>query len=281
MGVAVLLSKTPLMIVLVLYKESIQQIPAYPVIRQLAEKKDIQLIIYDNSPLEQTDALFSAANVQYKHDASNPGLAVAYNWALTNVQEEQLLVVFDQDTLFSASYIEKLQSVPLTTEISAIVPRIMSHEQQISPLDASDYIDHQAQPICTPGLIRKRVMAINSGTAFSVSFLKEIGGFNLEFPLDFLDHWFFWKSDQSKKAVYLIDETFTHDLSVFDYTKISLQRYQSIVDAEMRFYQVYDKKYLRRHQKQLLLRTVKQFFTIKERQIWRTTVRTFLRSRKG
>ena len=41
------------------------------------------------------------------------------------------------------------------------------------------------------GVQNKAVMAINSGSLIKVSFLTEIGGFNGQFPLDYLDHWLF------------------------------------------------------------------------------------------
>ncbi len=65
-------------------------------------------------------------------------------------------------------------------------------------------------------------MAINSGVAWSVKFLKKIGGFNPAFSLDFLDHWLFWKVDQLEKTVEILPVRMEHDLSVLDYEKFQV-----------------------------------------------------------
>ena len=68
----------------------------------------------------------------------------------------------------------------------------------------------------------------------------------------------------------------THDLSVLDYKKVNVTRYQSILAAESIFYQEYDRQHLMQHRKQLVLRMTKQFLTVKNRQIWRMTLRSFV-----
>lgn len=105
-------------------------------------------------------------------------------------------------------------------------------------------------------------MAINSGVAWSVKFLKKIGGFNPAFSLDFwiigcFGKWISWKT------VEILPVRMEHDLSVLDYEKVSSNRYRSILQAENRFYHEYDQRHLSSHRRQLLLRTAKQFLTVK------------------
>ena len=91
-----------------------------------------------------------------------------------------------------------------------------------------------------------------------------------------MDHWIFWTIFQLKKSVFVLSEQMEHDLSVLDYKKVSVSRYQSILKAENQFYQTYDKEMLTQHRKQLFLRTIKQFLTVKNRKIWRLTLRSFV-----
>ena len=44
-------------------------------------------------------------------------------------------------------------------------------------------------------------MAINSGTVITAETLRWLEGFSEEFPLDYLDHWFFYQLNQAKKRL--------------------------------------------------------------------------------
>ena len=64
------------------------------------------LLLYDNSPEPQTP-LPSSLPVTYEHDASNRGLAYAYNYALKRAAELQIewLLLLDQDTGVTREYL--------------------------------------------------------------------------------------------------------------------------------------------------------------------------------
>ncbi|MGC3083197.1 glycosyl transferase family 2, partial [Enterococcus faecium] len=72
---------------------------------------------------------------------------------------------------------------------------------QVSPLFSDRYINRTAQAVEVEGPTAERNMAINTGVAWSVKFLKKIGGYNPAFSLDFLDLWLFWNVDQLEKTV--------------------------------------------------------------------------------
>ncbi len=242
------------------------------------KEKKIQLVVYDNSPVKQLEPLLEQDkdDISYYHDPSNPGLATAYNYALNHAQQNiRYFVTLDHDSQLTATYFDTLLTIDWTDELVAAVPLVYAGSNQISPVFADRYINRQVEKVDRSQLSQRRIMAINSGAVFSIKFLKEIGGFNLDFPLDFLDHWLFWTIYQFKKTVFILPEKMEHDLSVLDYQKVSVTRYQSILKAEKTFYQNYDKEMLPRHRKQLLLRTVKQFLTVRNRKIWRLTLQSF------
>ncbi|EPH99607.1 glycosyltransferase, group 2 family protein [Enterococcus faecalis 13-SD-W-01] len=272
--------KSNILTVIVLYKQKISDSPAYTLLKEAVLLGQTTLLVVDNSPNPQDDPLFKINGISYVHEPTNPGLASAYNRGLKAGADLEWLVSLDQDTKIASDYYEKLLELPAEKHIAAAVPKIFAGERQISPLYASDYIDRTAKPVERIGETAERIMAVNSGTAFSIRFLKKIGGFNPAFSLDFLDHWVFWRIYQEKETIYVLPVRFEHELSVLDYKKMSIERYRSITEAENLFYQKYDTKHLKQHKKQLVLRTIKHFLTVRDRKIWRQTLRTFIQSRK-
>ena len=264
-------------VVIVLYQQRFSQSPSFDLLMKAVKEKKIQLVVYDNSPVKQLEPLLEQdKDISYYHDPSNPGLATAYNYALNHAQQNiRYFVTLDHDSQLTATYFDTLLTIDWTDELVAAVPLVYAGSNQISPVFADRYINRQVEKVDRSQLSQRRIMAINSGAVFSIKFLKEIGGFNLDFPLDFLDHWLFWTIYQFKKTVFILPEKMEHDLSVLDYQKVSVTRYQSILKAEKTFYQNYDKEMLPRHRKQLLLRTVKQFLTVRNRKIWRLTLQSF------
>ncbi|EOS7890978.1 glycosyltransferase [Enterococcus hirae] len=266
-----------IVVVIVLYQQHFSQSPSFDLLMKAVKEKKIQLVVYDNSPVKQLEPLLEQdKDISYYHDPSNPGLATAYNYALNHAQQNiRYFVTLDHDSQLTATYFDTLLTIDWTDELVAAVPLVYAGSNQISPVFADRYINRQVEKVERSQLSQRRIMAINSGAVFSIKFLKEIGGFNLDFPLDFLDHWLFWTIYQFKKTVFILPEKMEHDLSVLDYQKVSVTRYQSILKAEKTFYQNYDKEMLPRHRKQLLLRTVKQFLTVRNRKIWRLTLQSF------
>ncbi|MGG5343373.1 glycosyltransferase [Enterococcus sp. AZ192] len=272
-----------LVIAIVLYQTEFAQTPSYVLLKDaLLTKKSIHLFVYDNSAKAQEDVLFHEQNVHYFHDETNPGLAVAYNAAKDYCTEIQgdLLLLLDQDTTIKASYIETLLGLNIATDIGAYVPIVQSHGRQISPVLSERYIG-RASTFPEAGMYTEKIMSINSGTALPMETLQLLNTFNLEFPLDFLDHWLFWQLHRLQKKICVLDEHVDHELSVLDYSAVSLKRYESIIQAESLFYQKYDHDKFTKHKKHLLLRSIKQFLRVKNRAIWRRTFSEYRKLSKG
>ncbi|WP_321385418.1 glycosyltransferase [uncultured Enterococcus sp.] len=262
-----------LVIVLVLYKKSLSDCPSYNALYYaVSKRKNMHLVVYDNSLEEHGDVLYKNNQVHYIHNPANPGLATAYNEGLSLFQKlsAQLMLLLDQDTEIDFSYLDKITSRTDGESVGAFVPLVYSGNQRISPVFSDNYV---GGGLSFPelGKTSHRLMAVNSGTVLTASGLAAIERFNEEFPLDFLDHWLFWKLYQEKQEIEVLDVTLAHDLSVLDYSQVSLTRYESIITAERRFYQNYDTSMLTVHKKHLLKRMIKQLLTVKNRKIWRRT----------
>lgn len=269
-----------LTIVVVFYKQKIEESKTFSTLMQSMQGRQadgIHLILYDNSPDEQDfrPEKYPEWHISYIHDPRNLGIAAAYNYALShaNQAESNWLLLFDHDTEVTKEYAAQfLRKQECGEAIAAVVPKIHSSGTMISPV-----YSHSLRPLNeerpAPGVQNKAVMAINSGTLLRVSFLNEIGGFNEEFPLDYLDHWLFFEIYARGKKVLLVDVTLEHELSVMDYSNVSLRRYQSILDAEMKFYANYKKELYGSYKKQLFKRLLKQILLVKNKQIALYTMR--------
>ncbi|MTD42435.1 glycosyltransferase [Erwinia sp. CPCC 100877] len=271
-----------LVITIVLYQTKFSQSASYQLLKERLRQNQLYLLIYDNSPQAQAEELVDLPNVRYQHDKTNPGLAKAYNTGLQFVKEKSadLLMLLDQDTALSAVYLDTLLQEPLVKEIGVYVPLIYSGKRQISPVFSDQYVG-RASVLPAAGVYKQRLMAINSGTVLTKEALLKLSSFNLDFPLDFLDHWLFFELYQMGIKIKVLPERLSHDLSVLDYEQVSAKRYESIIRAETLFYQQYDQEKLSAHKKQLFLRTIKQFFCVKNRSIWRRTWAEYVLLMKG
>ncbi|WP_261806919.1 glycosyl transferase family 2 [Lapidilactobacillus luobeiensis] len=252
-------------IVIVMYKKKIQDTTIFPFLNQVFGM-GIPVICYDNSPKEKRPQI-SNALFEYHHDPTNPGIAVAYNYAsdvaATKFGRDALLLL-DHDSKIDLDFITAMSKEVFETDVVAVVPRAFSDTRQLSPLAGNKYIDRDSIPL-GPGVYKEPVMAINSGSLISLDFIKKIGGFDLEFPLDFLDHWLFFMIGRAQKAVKVLSLTFQHDLSVLNYKKMSHGRFDSILAGEVLYYTKYRTKFLARYKRQLLKRAIKLFLTVSDK----------------
>jgi GT2 family glycosyltransferase len=270
--------------VVVLYKLKPDESKTFQTLKQIMNStsnpfKDIELILYDNSPDKHdfTPPPHEGIHITYYHDPRNLGIATAYNhaWSVAKGNHSQWLLLLDHDTELTQEYFNAILTLDNIPEnVVAVVPKINSENTMISPV-----YSHSLRPLKeerpSPGIQDKPVMAINSGAFVSVQFLNEINGFNEDFALDYLDHWLFYKIYEKNRKVYLVDVELEHELSVLDYSRVSLQRYQSILDSEVNFYQNFKKDLLPRYRTQLAKRFFKQMLTVKNKEIAMQTLKRF------
>ena len=239
--------------------------------------KKLEILLYDNSPSNHdfTPLTMRGYILATTMTPRNLGIATAYNfaWSVAKENKSNWLLLLDHDTELTDDYFnEVFNNLEKTKDVAAVVPKINSENTMISPV-FSDFLRPLKEDRPLPGLQVKPVMAINSGTLISVDFLNEINGFNQDFSLDYLDHWLFFEIYHKGRKVWLMDITLEHELSVMDYTRVSLQRYQSILDSEMKFYLHYKKELLQAYRAQLAKRFLKQMLTVKDKKIAMCTLK--------
>ncbi|MBS4213122.1 glycosyltransferase [Neobacillus rhizophilus] len=278
-----------LTIVLVLYKKTPEESKTFLTLKQtLFSNKNgfnqFELILYDNSPEKQefNPLKYEGVHMSYVHDPRNLGIVPAYNhaWKIANENGSKWILLLDHDTELTQEYMNEVMDLAdFSEEIVAVVPKIMNENTMISPV-----YSNSLRPLLgdrpESGIQENPVMAINSGAIIRIDFLNEIGGFNEEFPLDYLDHWLFYEIYAKGKKVWVLDSVLEHELSVMDYSRVSLKRYQSILESELNFYSNYKTELFSSFRKQLLKRFLKQVLTVKNKQIALHTLRQFFKMSK-
>jgi GT2 family glycosyltransferase len=263
-------------IVVVLYKQELENCKTFKTLKETLFTnelllKDIELIIYDNSPVEQkiNDQQYKNINMKYKHDGRNLGIATAYNyaWSIAKNNGSEWLLLFDHDTEVTDEYIKQVLDLNERDEsVAGVVPKINSAHTMISPV-YSDTLRPLQNKRPGEGIQVEPVMAINSGAMIRVSFINQIGGFNTNFPLDYLDHWLFYEIYAKGYKVRVLNVYLEHELSVMDYNTVSLERYKSIIDSEVNFYRSFKKELYNSFRIHLGKRFLKQILTVKNKQI--------------
>lgn len=202
-----------------------------------------RVLIYDNSPARQAVPIGFPAAIQYLHDPANGGVAAAYNAALQTAEKGGIewLLLLDQDTEISADYLKTLCRNLLATaterRFAAWVPKIRSRNEIVSPARVLWAGGTAPLDMAFRGEAPGETAAINSGALLRVSSLQEIGGFNRDLRLDFLDIWVFNRLHRAGYRVYVLDAVLSHELSFSHLESVPLNRYQNFLNAEALFYQ--------------------------------------------
>ncbi len=205
----------------------------------------IDIFVFDNSPIPQYDKesfMYGIFNVTYHCNTLNPGLAVAYNEALSHalLNNKEWLLLLDQDTFITQEYLEELNDVnfdSFSTQVVAIIPKVVSLDNKlISP--SKMFVGGICRPAnINNGIVKLSITGINSGTILRVDYIKSINGFCLHFPLDMLDHWYFRKIFKDGKYIFLMKSSIKQDLSVSNNfeNNISFDRYKIMLNSEYLF----------------------------------------------
>jgi GT2 family glycosyltransferase len=203
----------------------------------------LTILVWDNTPGGQTpDEL--PASIRYHSAPDNPGLSMAYNWALDLAFKEgyEWLLTLDQDSILPIDFLSTMARVAsqsgTSSNIGAIVPLVLAGERDISPfrfyLNAIPYWYsskfNQSSKAVT--------YAINSAALLRVSSLKVIGGYNPLFPLDISDIEMFHRLHKSGASVHPVETLrVTHDFSILDKSRLmSLERYKAQLFDECAFW---------------------------------------------
>lgn len=239
-------AEVPILAVLVLYQTEPSKGYTLPSFCRALDESGLahrfRLLIYDNSPCRSAIPIEISVPFSYVHDPRNGGLSRAYNTAMevAGAAGSEWLLLLDQDTLIDANFLRTL-SVHLpeaagNPKCAALAPRLLSKNKIISP--ARVLWGGWLLPVdeSSGGPYSREMIALNSGTLLRIAAIREIGGFNPVFWLDYLDHWLFNRLYRAGYFIYVLDATLPHDLSLGNVRGVSTARYKNILLAEGEFY---------------------------------------------
>ena len=233
--------------VIVLYNDDLKSSQTYQSFISNSGNLKFRGVIYDNSAIKQdVDGKDKLGDFEYCHDPSNKGLATAYNFALKKAEENncEWLFLLDQDTYFTEQYFEELLKLnnmdKLDNDVVAIIPVIKSYSDKKTYISPAKIYFGTFLPMNTLhcGKMVEKISGLNSGTIINCDFMKSIGTFNLDYPLDMLDHWYFREIYRNSKSVYLLESEIYQNLSVFGNLEktMTLNRYQKLLKMESQFF---------------------------------------------
>jgi GT2 family glycosyltransferase len=275
--------------VVVLYKRKLEESQT---IRSLTgaferhpELRDsISVLIWDNSPAPLAERKLPFP-FEYRHSSHNVGVSGAYNRALEIAENLSCtwMLLLDQDTTIPDYYLSRLQTYagPLESnrEIAAIAPFLLAGTRTISPGIIRFYgITLMVPPFS--GVYPKEVYAGNSGTLVRVAALKESGGYDENFWLDFSDIVAFHRLYRLGKRLYVAgDLQLPHELASTDYDgSMSPERYRNFMGAEEAYWDLYRPTWQHTIQSlRLLARTIKQYLRFRRKEFSRITWEYFCR----
>jgi GT2 family glycosyltransferase len=170
------------------------------------------VLVFDNSEQSSHDVPKDLPNCTIVWSGQNRGLAKSYNDALAFCESHgaQVLVTLDQDSKVTTAYLEALVSGidQMREPVVALCPKVVSRDRLISPFSVSR-LGRRSYGGAGPG-----IAAINSFSAYSVGFLRSIGGFEEFYWLDGLDLSTYARIVRCGKSVGTIGAQVEHELSL-------------------------------------------------------------------
>ena len=261
--------KNSIQIVLVLYQCSLEESVTFRSLSEQIQKQtiDYELIIYNNDNNQTvTHKKYPVVNSK-----ENVKLTGAYSFALERAVKsgKEWILLLDQDTEIPDDYFVKLEEFfagGYPDDLAAVVPVLELNGKVMSPKIITPLMRFE-RDLGKLGYIDQRINAFNSMSLFRVDFIKSIGGFSLDFPLDYQDHWFYNQLFKHKRLVYVLNVHAEHDSSFINLEEnISANRYKEFLQTENRF--------LRNeiglpvfffYKLKLILRSIKQFLKFKNK----------------
>lgn len=212
-----------------------QQIPA--------GELDLLVVLHDNTPGSAAPGGLPR-NVVFCANATNSGLATAYNRALTIALEGgyEWLFTLDQDTRLPEDALRilmrTLTEIDQRPDVAAVVPQIRAAGRIVSP----NYFAGGAWPRWFPpgftGIPEKTVYAFNSGSLLRTAALRQCGGYSPWFWLDNSDSFLYRQLSKLGKRVYIAGALeVDHDFSMLNMReRMSPARYRTVLLAESAFW---------------------------------------------
>ena len=205
---------------------------------------DYHLLLWDNSP--ERGEIELQIPFEYHQAEGNDGVSGAYNGALAIGKRSgyEWMLLLDDDTEVTPGYlagmIECRSECNDNAEIAAIAPLLLDKEFQLSP---QQVFTHRTVPVAqSPArILEENCFAANSGVMMRVAALAAIGGYSLDFWLDYSDIYVFHRLKAAGKRLYFAaDLRLQHSMTMLDYDgRMTVDRYGNFLCAEQAFFDLY------------------------------------------
>ncbi len=206
------------MIIVVVYNRKLEACESFRSIRNIAKKEpELNLFVYDNSPVAQEIRNHEGLKISYFHDPKNSGVSKAYNKGVAFAQEsrKEWVLLLDQDTSLPstiiadyASAIEKHQTINLFVPILKL-----GSGEVFSPFryrfKRGFYLQHIEAGVHS----LEKIAPVNSGMTVRVETFLQVGGYNDKVKLDFSDFQFIERFKGFNPEFYVMDVVCIQDFS--------------------------------------------------------------------
>ena len=204
------------------------------------------ILVFDNTPGGQ-DPGELAEHVLYRAAPDNPGLAVPYNEAVAFAEQNGFswLLTLDQDTSLPPDFLLRMEpyarQYELADRVAAIVPQIADHGRVISPFRFIGGFLPRVLPPGTRGIGKRFTSALNSGSLLRITALRQLGGYDLHFPLHNSDTRLYQRLDEAGKQVFIAgDIRVDHELAILQREdRMTLERYRKLLLDECDFWDLH------------------------------------------
>jgi GT2 family glycosyltransferase len=196
-------------------------------------------LVWDNTPGGQSVAELPIP-IEYRHSSENVGVAGAYNYA-TELAEQRgflWLLLLDQDTKlppgFLAAMLSHASRLEAEERIAAVAPTVRMGSLAVSPKIMSRWGGAKDPAPGFQGPVFNELIIMNSGMLLRVSALRRIGGYSMDFWLDFSDRYVCHMLAKHKYGAWLAGELqLEHDVSIMaGEGATSMERYANMMGAQ-------------------------------------------------
>jgi GT2 family glycosyltransferase len=209
-------------------------------------RQSISTLIWDNSPVGQSIASLSMP-VEYRHSSENVGVAGAYNYAMELAEQRGYtwLLLLDQDTQLPQGFLAAMYGhagrLEKEEKIAAVAPTMLMHGMPVSPKIMSRW-GGAGDPV--PGFegpVWEELIIMNSGMLLRVAALRRIGGYSMDFWLDFSDRYVCHMLAEHHYGAWLAGELrLEHSVSIMaGAAATSTARYEILMGAQDAYFSQY------------------------------------------
>lgn len=220
--------KSPLFyIVVVLYKKQPRQSSTLMSLSTMSAevKSGLHICIRDNSPeaftsdeKQELDDLLADISFVYRHNqGNNLPLSRIYNEAISELDDRQYLVIFDDDSEFTADYfLSACRSIEKQTDCDLFLPIVHYDNTIVSPASFHYFKGHNFKEVF-PGMMScKNIFAINSGMIISARYLKHgFEGYDERIRFYGTDNDFMSRYTASHSMLCVLDYNMHHTLNYY------------------------------------------------------------------